>query len=282
MLSLRLGSPLNTADTADEKTAKGILMTKSDTKALLAFGDVPAAFGLLTRLPIRVDFDAATARGAAAAWVYPLVGLVIGALAAFTGVIAMTIGLPAAIAAVFVILVQTVLTGAMHEDGLADCADGFWGGWTAEHRLKIMKDSHIGAYGVVALILGLLLRWLAISTVLDMSGGVAILIAAAMVSRAAMVSLMTMMPNARDNGLSQSVGRPSRNTAYVSTVLALIGCLVLVGPLTIPMILATMLTGLCFGLLAWVKIKGQTGDVLGATQQLTEIFALLSMVALAS
>ena len=91
-----------------------------------------------------------------------------------------------------------------------------------------------------------------------------------------------MMPNARDHGLSQSVGRPSRNTAFVSTVLALIGCLVLVGPLTIPMAVATLLAGLGIGLLAWVKIKGQTGDVLGATQQLTEIIVLLSVIALAS
>ena len=144
-----------------------------------------------------------------------------------------------------------------------------------------MKDSHIGAYGVVALILGVLLRWLAISAVLDMSGGITILIAAAMTSRAAMVSLMTMMPNARDHGLSQSVGRPSRNTAFVSTVIALIGCLVLAGPLTIPMVMVTVLAGLGIGFLAWAKINGQTGDVLGAAQQTTEIIALLSVVALA-
>lgn len=256
-------------------------MTKSDTKPLLAAVDVPAAFGLLTRLPIGVDFDKASARGAAAAWAFPFVGLIIGALAALVGLIAMTIGLPATIAAVFVIAVQTILTGAMHEDGLADCADGFWGGWTTEQRLKIMKDSHIGAYGVVALILGMLLRWLAISAVLDISGGVSILIAAAMTSRAAMVSLMTMMPNARDHGLSQSVGRPSRNTAFISTVIALVGCLMLVGPLTVAMVMATILIGLGIGLLAWNKINGQTGDVLGATQQITEVIALLSVVALA-
>ncbi len=264
-----------------KNTAKGIIMTNSDTKPLLAAVDVPAAFGLLTRLPIRVDFDRASGRGAAAAWAFPLVGLVVGALAALAGLIAMTIGLPATIAAVFVIAVQTVLTGAMHEDGLADCADGFWGGWTTEQRLRIMKDSHIGAYGVIALVFGMLLRWLAISAVLDMSGGITILIAAAMTSRAAMVSLMTMLPNARDHGLSQSVGRPSRNTAFVSAVIALSGCLVLAGPLTIPMVMATIVIGLGIGLLAWKKINGQTGDVLGAAQQATEIIAFLSVVALA-
>ncbi|MEM8578904.1 MAG: adenosylcobinamide-GDP ribazoletransferase, partial [Pseudomonadota bacterium] len=104
---------------------------------------------LLSRLPLPRVPDAAFAEGARAVWAYPVVGLLLGAFAAGIGALAPTpvIGAGLALAA------MAMMTGALHEDGLADTADGLWGGQSRARRLEIMKDSRIGAYGVLALIL---------------------------------------------------------------------------------------------------------------------------------
>jgi adenosylcobinamide-GDP ribazoletransferase len=119
--------------------------------SLTRWCDISAGFALLTRLPLRAS-DAALERGARAAWGWPLIGAVLGALAGAGAGDAM-LALPAGpgVAAGVMLGAQAMLTGAMHEDGLADTADGFWGGWDPARRLAIMKDSHIGSYGVMAL-----------------------------------------------------------------------------------------------------------------------------------
>ena len=167
--------------------------------------------------------------------------------------------------------VGVIITGAMHEDGLADCADGFWGGWDRARRLEIMKDSSVGVYGVIALGLGLLLRWQALILLLDAGGYWAALAAVAATSRASMVVLMNRLPNPRAGGLSHSVGRPSTQATWLAIGIAAVICL-FVGHLGIVIWVAAGCT-LCAAL-SHRKIGGQTGDVLGATQQITEIIAL--------
>ena len=184
------------------------MMRNTDKGPLVTLSDVPAAIGLLTRLPARVDTELATARGAAAAWAYPIVGLIVSVIAVICMTITSAIGLPAGAAALIGVATATIITGAMHEDGLADAADGLWGGWDPVHRLKIMKDTYIGAYGVIAIVLSLLMRWLLLTELIQLGAGAA-LIAAAMLSRAAMVGVMTWLPNARTSGLSRAVGRPN-------------------------------------------------------------------------
>ncbi len=129
--------------------------------------DVAAATGLLSRLPVPVDTDLATRRGARAAWAYPIAGLAIGIVAASVGQIAIWLGLGPMLVAGLVIATLVVITGALHEDGLSDAADGLWGGWTAERRLEIMKDSRIGAYGVLALVIVVALRWQALGGIIQ-------------------------------------------------------------------------------------------------------------------
>lgn len=252
-------------------------MAKRDIKPLI---DIPAAIGLLTRLPVKVDMDAATARGAASAWAYPLAGLVVGVICTACATLALTLGLAPAIAAVLSLATATIITGAMHEDGLADTADGFWGGWDPARRLDIMKDSHIGAYGVIALILSYLIRWSALTVII--SGGTfwPAIIAIAMTSRASMVNLMAALPNARATGLSQSVGRPQATTAHIATAIATLTCLLLMGGTGIAVVIAIAFTTLACALIAQAKINGQTGDTLGAAQQLSEIAALLTLAAM--
>ena len=118
------------------------------------YDDVLSAFSLLTRVPLP-DHNFT---GAKSAWAWPLVGVVVGLTVALVA----QAGLHWYVGGVLVVLVQIMLTGAMHEDGLADCADGFWGGSTRDRRLDIMKDSRIGVMGATFICAILLLKSAAI------------------------------------------------------------------------------------------------------------------------
>jgi adenosylcobinamide-GDP ribazoletransferase len=236
--------------------------------------DLASAIGLLTRLPQHVDQP----RGAEAAWAWPLVGVVVGGLAAAVGAVMMAVGVPVTLAAVGVLVTSAVVTGALHEDGLADTVDGFFGGWTRERRLEIMKDSHIGSYGTLALIFGVLARWAALCAVLPVS--VWAVVAVAAMSRAPMAVVMWALPNARGKGLSQSVGRPDFQAVWVAIALALIvGVLAVELWATLVLTMVVALAVLAIIALARARIGGQTGDVLGATQQVAEVLALTVLAA---
>ncbi|WP_114284556.1 adenosylcobinamide-GDP ribazoletransferase [Candidatus Halocynthiibacter alkanivorans] len=239
--------------------------------------DILRATSLLSRLPL----PHATERAAEAAWAWPLVGLLHGAIAAALAALLLALGLPAPLSAGVTLAVLVAMSGALHEDGLADCVDGFWGGWERARRLEIMKDSHIGAYGVIALVLSLLLRWGALSALFAGGWIVAPLLAAGALSRAPMAVLMSRLQNARGEGLSRHVGRPGRNTAHAAVLLALLLALLLLGPWSAA-VTAALVALSAFGCarIAQAKIGGQTGDVLGATQQISEIAALLALTTL--
>ncbi|MEP5732255.1 MAG: adenosylcobinamide-GDP ribazoletransferase [Sulfitobacter sp.] len=259
-------------------------MTDNDTSAR-AFApqlrDLPRALALLTRLPLPgAAFPPNDTRpGAYAAWAYPLVGLVVGVLATLAATLSLWLGLTPGIAALLVLLASALCTGAMHEDGLADCADGFWGGWTRERRLAIMKDSQIGTYGVLALGINFGLRWIALSAIIVLPGWALVVIGVAMASRGMMSVVMYALPNARENGLSRQTGRPPQGATYLAGGLALVGCAIALPANAVLLMLAACLAALCVALVAKVKIKGQTGDVLGATQQIVETILLLTCLA---
>lgn len=255
-------------------------MTERDKTPLLAPGDIAAAIGLLTRLPVPVDGAAATQRGAAAAWAYPVAGLVVAVIACFLGSTLLWLGLPPALTAGFVLGAGIVVTGAMHEDGLADSADGLWGGWDTARRLEIMKDSSIGAYGVLALGLTLLIRWQALVILIEQGLLWPAVIATAIVSRSAMVWVMGALAPARTGGLSRGVGRPAQHTMMLAGALGLLGAM-LVGSWAFGVVIAAGLTACLVALIARRKIGGQTGDILGATQQCVEITTLVTLAALA-
>ncbi|MGR3804240.1 adenosylcobinamide-GDP ribazoletransferase [Marinibacterium profundimaris] len=239
--------------------------------------DLGVAFALLTRLPLPRLPDAAFAAQARAVWAFPLVGLCTGALAGGAGLLALAAGLPAGVAAGLVLAVQVIVTGAMHEDGLADAADGLWGGFTPERRLEIMRDSRIGSYGVLALILSLGLRWQAVAVLLPHGAWPVIL--AAVGSRAMMPALMRALPHARADGLSKGVGRPGGGAVLLGAALALGLGLALGGAVALPVLVAGGVMAVLAGALARARIGGQTGDILGATQQLAEIAMLLVCIA---
>ncbi|MGB3554691.1 MAG: adenosylcobinamide-GDP ribazoletransferase [Jannaschia sp.] len=238
--------------------------------------DLISAAMLLTRLPVR---GTPTPHTADAAWAWPLAGFAAGLPAGLLGLGGVALDLPPGVVAALTLAALVMLTGAMHEDGLADLADGFWGGFDRDRRLAIMRDSRIGAYGVIALILSLLLRWTLLVTALEQGQILAATIVAAMVSRAPMAVLLRWLPPARSDGLGRDAGRPP--VAGVAIGLALAGsALLLQGPATLLIAVALVgATTLGLGLVARAKIGGQTGDVLGACQQLCEIAVLAALTA---
>ncbi|MDE4133722.1 adenosylcobinamide-GDP ribazoletransferase [Phaeobacter sp. QD34_3] len=251
-------------------------MRKPDIRAI----DPVLALVLLTRLPLprlgAQTFD----RQSAAVWAFALAGCAAALPACLLAVLALHLGLPAPITAGLVLAVQILLTGAMHEDGLADTADGLWGGFDPARRLEIMKDSQIGTYGVLALILALGLRWTAVTALLDSTEPWSLLALAAL-SRAMMPLLMHGLPNARQTGLSHGVGRPALFPVVLGLVVALgIAAVPLDLPVLLAICLAMIATTAAIGIIARAKIGGQTGDILGATQQLCEISGLLVLLVL--
>ncbi|WP_299283035.1 adenosylcobinamide-GDP ribazoletransferase [uncultured Tateyamaria sp.] len=237
--------------------------------------DLPVALVLLTRLPLPHLPDHVFGHGASAVWAYPLVGAILGLIVSALAAILSVFGLPPAIIAGLSLAALVILTGAMHEDGLADSADGLWGGFDPARRLEIMKDSRIGAYGVLALILGMGLRWLGFAEV-TWTG----LITALVVSRAMMPVLMHALPHAREDGLARSVGAPDMLSVGIGVGLAALCALICAGGAgLVALIIAALVTALIGGI-AKAKLGGQTGDILGATQVITEIAVLLTLIAL--
>ncbi|KPF72922.1 hypothetical protein IP69_01130 [Bosea sp. AAP35] len=189
-------------------------------------------------------------------------------------------GLGGLLSATLAIATLAVTTGALHEDGLADSADGLFGGRTPERRLEIMKDSRLGSYGALAMGLALLLRVFALAVIIDRAGPVAAMgafLIAAVLSRLSGVRLLATVAPARVHGASAAVGRPSRRTAWLASAIG-VGlstgfCLATALPLrglllglALSALNALLVMRLCRRL-----IGGQTGDIAGATQQLDEI-----------
>ncbi|NOX72754.1 MAG: adenosylcobinamide-GDP ribazoletransferase [Alphaproteobacteria bacterium] len=236
--------------------------------------DIAAAFSLLTIFPIPVDHEQAGARAAHAVWAYPLVGAALGAIAASIGNLALVFGAPTGLAAALALGVLALSTGAMHEDGLADCADGLGGGRDKVRRLEIMKDSRIGAFGAVALMVALLARFSGIEALMAANTLFWPLVAVGAASRLPMVLAMFLMSSARDNGLSASVGLPPPKSVVAAIGATFVICVLTLGWGVIPMLFWVGAATLPLFWLAGRLIGGQTGDVLGGAQQLAEIAAL--------
>lgn len=255
--------------TADRQTGKDVPVTDRDTMQRLR-DELLSAFALLTRLPLP---QPATFRGGSGAWAWPLVGAVTGGIMAGAAAVALWLGMPAGVAGAVALGAAAVVTGALHEDGLADTADGLFGGWTKERRLEIMKDSRIGSYGVLALLVVTLARWSAL-VALTGAGEWAAIVAAAAIGRAPMPLLMALLPNARGAGLAASTGAPGVTVAALAGGIAVLLALLLAGGAAVGMALGAAVTSAALAALAKRKIGGQTGDILGAAQQLAETAAL--------
>ncbi len=234
------------------------------------------ALMLLTRLPAGRLAEPAPSL-ADARWAYPLIGLVVGALAAAAQAAALAVGLDPLAAALVALTAAALLTGALHLDGLADFADGIGGGRDRAHALLIMRDSRIGSYGVIALILALGLAATGLAG-LPPETAPAVLLLAATGSRLAMLVVLDRLPPAREDGLGRGASGNARG-AWLPGAVAVALIAVWIGPAALPALVAMAAAALAVSRLALRRIGGQTGDVLGATQVTAEVACVLALSA---
>ena len=246
--------------------------------------ELQAAFMLLTRLPVG-QFGSYIPILSAARWAYPLVGLAIGGITALIFILCHALGMPVILAALLAIGISLICTGALHEDGLADSADGLGGGQDKSQKLDIMKDSRIGSYGVLALILFMGARIGALSELQPDLHTMLSLISAAMASRLVMVVYLEFLPPAREDGL----GKTASETASDTTRQRLLIAVLLTSPALFYLFIFTP-AALVFGAAAaWLfafiakkQIGGQTGDICGAGQLVSETTAFLCLATAAA
>lgn len=252
-------------------------MDDTQHKPMVDPRDIAASFGLLTRLPVQVDFDHARARSATASWAYPLVGAGVGLIAGLVAYLASTIGFDGGIPQLLGLITLMIVTGGLHEDGLADCADGFWGGASKQRRLEIMKDSHVGVYAILALISIIALRWLGLDA-LPEADLIWTFIGISTISRLPMVIGMHVLPNARGSGLSSDVGAAPRSSVLIAVGIACVSALICFGIAGLLVLIIALAASIGLFAIALRKVGGQTGDVLGASQQIAELAAILTLV----
>ncbi|MCK5750911.1 MAG: adenosylcobinamide-GDP ribazoletransferase, partial [Oricola sp.] len=201
-------------------------MTRNPDNAEGLAGQAMRATGFLSRLPVPARFWDETPAAAISddARAFPLAGVMIATGPALLLVVLSLIGLPVLMTAIFVTLALVAVTGALHEDGLGDVADGFGGGATKERRLEIMKDSRIGTYAAVAIAGSLMLRVAGLGALIAAHGAwsaAVLLIAVAAASRGAIVWFWSSMPNARGEGVAHAAGAPDETTANFAVLAGL-------------------------------------------------------------
>lgn len=242
--------------------------------------DLLLAAGLLTRLPVPALPGAGAADHARAAWAWPVLGAGLGAVAGCIGWALHASGAPAGLAAAVMLAALALATGALHEDGLADMADGLGARGDRAARLAAMRDSRIGAFGVLALVLVTLARFACLAALLATPALFAALIAAGALSRLGPGCLAALLPPARSDGLAAGLGAPPVASLLLGGLIAG-GCAVAgFGLPGLWLVLWAALAVAFVGLLARRSLGGQTGDVLGASQQMGEAAALAAAAAL--
>lgn len=240
------------------------------------------ALGFFTRLPVPAWVPWSPERLNHAARYFPLVGWVVGAIGALS-YLALALLLPPALAVILSMAVTIRATGAFHEDGWADSCDGLGGGWSRAQVLTIMKDSRIGSYGTVGMVLMLAAKVVALIE-LGAHGEPAVAVAllvAHPLSRLASTSLIHLLPYVRDDESSKSKPLARRLSAPELAIAGAFGLLplALLAPLE-----ALCATGATIAVTAWAarvflrRLGGYTGDLLGATQQVTELACYLGIL----
>ncbi len=241
--------------------------------------DVVGAVQFLTRLPGMPHGSAFEMRRAGR--MLPLAGAGIGGLIGGCYWLLQALHVPALAAAALALALGALLTGGLHEDGLADTADGFGGGRTPTQKLEIMKDSRIGSYGVLALVFVSAIKIGCLATLPGWQGMAALIVAHAL-ARAALPFAAFALPYAKTSGLAVSVGQPTATTLALAGFLAFAVALAVLPPVSALACLGAMAAlTLLMRSAARRQIGGYSGDVLGAIEQLGETAILLVVSALA-
>ena len=232
-----------------------------------------SAFITLTRLPyIKIandDFDLKNSL-----WAFPIVGIILFIIAYPMMLIFIWLGIPSAVSSITICFIIIILTGSLHEDGLADCADGL-GGHDKTRRLEIMRDSHIGTYGTLALVFSIDIRIAAVYFLWLEGYLFTALIISLMASRGAMVFIPFFCKPARDNGLAAIFTNLDWRQLVIGQAIIFIIGLVLIGYNIVMVMLFCVATAYLIAKFSTHKFGGFTGDILGATEQIVQIICLL-------
>ena len=236
--------------------------------------DIAAAFQFLTRLPFKgLAYD--TSGLSRSAKFFPLVGLAMGVLGSVV-YLSLVRHLPAAIASLLSLAFLVLATGGLHEDGLADVADAFGGGWSREQILVILKDSRIGTFGALAIVFSVGVRLLLLAN-LPLPRFAAYVISGQVLCRWTALPLGCMLPAA-----GASSGQGARLARQISAGSLAVGTFITLAIVVCALrramwapILSTLIVTLLSGLYYWRRIGGVTGDCFGATNQLAEIAVYL-------
>jgi adenosylcobinamide-GDP ribazoletransferase len=242
------------------------------------WSDLRLGTAFLTRLPLELTEAESGRKLADVAWTFPVVGAIVGLASGAALWVGLWLGLDPLAAALLAVAAAVLLTGGLHEDGLADTADGFGGGKDKADKLRIMDDPTMGAFGVLALIITVGLKSAIVAGMVGPGTAIAALIGAAIGSRAAMPVLMYFLKPAKRSGLGAGAGKPNRAETLIAALIGGVGMLLVLG--AVP-----GAAGLIAAAAAYVAISGTarrhiggfTGDVLGALQQVTEIFILAAV-----
>jgi adenosylcobinamide-GDP ribazoletransferase len=233
-----------------------------------------AAVVFLTRFPLPVLVGADDI-GRAARW-FPLVGTLLGGMAAAIAVaLAELPHLPPVMGALALVSLGAWATGAIHLDGLADTADGFGGGHTREDVLRIMRDPVIGSFGTLALLLATSMKVAAIASLLEHHAAAPFLVVAPTLSRWTVVVLGAWLPYARAaGGVGQPVTRRHYDDVMCATGVAAVVTTAALGRFAFIPWAAAVVVVVALGRMAMRRIRGVTGDVFGASVELTETVVL--------
>jgi adenosylcobinamide-GDP ribazoletransferase len=255
------------ADRSSSLPAPDRPVAEEDDAAAAGFGETVRASGFLAR----------------AAGLFPLVGAAIGTIAALALLAAFHIGLHPLACALLAFAAAAAVTGALHEDGLADFFDGLGGGRSPEERLAIMRDSRLGSYGALALIFAVGLRAAILTGLFSPDTAALGIIAGAAISRGTLPGVMRWLPPARADGLAVAAGQPEPTQIALAALIALVVALLTVGFwAAMSALTAAILAAALVALLARWRLGGQTGDVLGAVQVISEIAVLAAIAATVS
>ncbi len=242
-------------------------------KGLIA--DLRIGISLCTRFPIGTSASLNDGEVARASWAFPVAGILVGLAGALAYWVAIRLNVAPIPAAALALAATMALTGAMHEDGLADSFDGL-GGNTREKKLEIMRDSRIGTFGTLALVVTLLLRWSTLADIAEPRYVAIALVCANASARAGMTAFMHLVPPARADGLSSGAGRPPGQCVAAALAIGIF-CLLFgfgaKGAMIALLLLAV--AGIITARIAIRQIGGQTGDVLGTFEQVGEAIVLL-------
>lgn len=235
------------------------------------FNDLKVALAFLTRIPVNHSPQISLRRSAA---FFPLIGAMIGLFGGGTFFLASSF-LPSLPAAALAILVTISITGAFHLDGLADICDGLIGGWNREERLKILKDSRHGTYGVVAIVMQLILQVNLLAT-FKAAEGLVVMISLHTISRLVPIFFMLLPASEGHEGMGAGISREItfKEPLFASALTSII-IFPLLGIYTIPLVVFVGIGASIFAIWVFRKIGGMLGDAFGAGEQIAETLVML-------